>query len=417
KLSDGWKLRWRARATAAGITGAWSPWSTFTVDVASGAQKASSKAASTEPPAFKLNHLTLEECEGDRLPDGRYKWRDVALAFSWCFTHWYGVSLYKRAWVDGKWVKLYVGWVQFRGSTVINTRIGRQNNDAAYDDPNRKSRDIDVWFKINHLRYTGDTTQVSLRTYVKKAGDPTTSQCMPTSSTGRQSSLPEWESNKSSLITFRSHPGALGPDYVGTCTISPYIEVGSQIGDEDFPHFSTAPVVACDTASDNPNAVGGCVFETANKIMVYDTTSAAHSPVARHIKDAFYNPGPTAPSNSNKAVPGNFMAPRASAQGKPLHRTIDPRLRRDTRDRVVTVCATLPIIVDTECDEYPFNSSYEGGGRVWKTAALTDNYSVRRVFASQNGSAGTTLNWFYWRYRILDNDPFWVMITTDNVPQ
>ncbi|OUC75511.1 hypothetical protein, partial [Streptosporangium minutum] len=33
KLSDGWKLRWRARATAGGINGAWSPWSTFSVEL------------------------------------------------------------------------------------------------------------------------------------------------------------------------------------------------------------------------------------------------------------------------------------------------------------------------------------------------------------------------------------------------
>ncbi|MER5424375.1 Ig-like domain-containing protein, partial [Streptosporangium roseum] len=33
KLSDGWKLRWRARATAGGVNGAWSPWSTFSVEL------------------------------------------------------------------------------------------------------------------------------------------------------------------------------------------------------------------------------------------------------------------------------------------------------------------------------------------------------------------------------------------------
>ncbi|WP_203958896.1 Ig-like domain-containing protein, partial [Sphaerisporangium siamense] len=33
KLSDGWKLRWRARATAGGVNGAWTDWHTLTVDV------------------------------------------------------------------------------------------------------------------------------------------------------------------------------------------------------------------------------------------------------------------------------------------------------------------------------------------------------------------------------------------------
>jgi hypothetical protein len=32
KLSDGWKIRWRARATAGSVSGAWSPWHILSVD-------------------------------------------------------------------------------------------------------------------------------------------------------------------------------------------------------------------------------------------------------------------------------------------------------------------------------------------------------------------------------------------------
>ncbi|MEV6986831.1 Ig-like domain-containing protein, partial [Sphaerisporangium sp. NPDC051017] len=33
KLSDGWKVRWRARATASGVNGAWTTWHSLTVDI------------------------------------------------------------------------------------------------------------------------------------------------------------------------------------------------------------------------------------------------------------------------------------------------------------------------------------------------------------------------------------------------
>ncbi|MFI7638897.1 LamG-like jellyroll fold domain-containing protein [Nonomuraea sp. NPDC049400] len=424
KLRNGETVRWRARVMAGSINGTWSTWHNLALSESPQEQAtrgADASAATTEPPEFTVDHLTAEECESDRLPDGRYVWKDVALTFTWCYTHWYGVTFYAKVWdpTASKYVKSPVGWTQFRGSTVINTRIGRKNNDEAWDDPNRKSRDIDVWMKINRMRTVGNTQNATIRTYVKLAGSPSSSQCQPMSTAERQSSLPGWESDKYAHFIIQSNKGSIGPNYLGTCTISPFIEVASPLGDEDFDQFNDPMQIACDTEQANFNYVGGCVFQKASRILQYETTSVAHGAVARHIKDAYYNPAApgTAPAISNKVVPGNFTAPRDSGQGQPLHRTTDAALRADTTTQIQKGCNTLTFYVAHECDEYPFNSTWEGGGRKWKTRQpLSDNYSVRYVFHSANESAGTSLNWFYWRYRIMDGSPFWVMITTNNNP-
>ncbi|MDA0642563.1 MULTISPECIES: LamG-like jellyroll fold domain-containing protein [Nonomuraea] len=422
KLRDGEKVRWRARVITGDAHGAWSTWYSLTVSKSQQegeTRKATAPAASSEPPEFSVGHLTAEECEGDRGPGGVYIWKNVYLPFTWCYTHWYGVTLYAMVWDVAlqKYVKAPVGWVQFRGSTVINTRIGRQNNDQAWDDPNRKSRDIDVWFKINHMRKTGVTQTATIRTYVKLAGSPSGSQCQPITGTGRQASLPEWEGDKYAQFIIRSNKGNIGPNFLGTCTISPYIEVATPLGDEDFDQFRDPVRIACDTERANFNYEGGCIFQEANRILQYETTSLAHGPVARHIKDAFYNPTApgTAPVKSDKVVPGNYVAPRGSGQGLPLHRTTDAGLRAETTTQRQKGCNTLTFFVLHECDEYPFNSTWEGGGRKWKMRQpLSDNYSVRYVYHSPNEAAGTRLTWFYWRYRIMDGSPFWVMITTND---
>ncbi|MFG6200459.1 LamG-like jellyroll fold domain-containing protein [Nonomuraea sp. JJY05] len=420
RLQDGDKVRWRARMTTGGTNGVWSTWQNLVIDDSAqgmAARRATTSAAAVEPPEFSVGHLTAEECESDRGPGGVYIWKDVPFPFTWCYTHWYGVAYYSKVWdaASGKYIKVPVGWAQFRGSTVINTRIGRQNNDEAWDDPNRKSRDIDVWMKINHLRKTGNTQNATIRTYVKLAGSPSSSQCQPLTAIERQSSLEGWEGDKYAHFTIRSNKGSIGPDYLGTCTISPFIEAASPIADEDFAQFNDPMQIACDTERDNTTYVGGCVFQKASRILQYETT-ARHGAVAMHIKDTFYNPGARglAPVNANKVVPGNFMAPRGSAQGKPLHRTTQADVLNETQSVRRRVCATLTFYVAHECDEYPFRSTWEGAGRVYKTRVLTDNYSLKYVLHSANESAGTSLRFFYNRYRILNGTPFWVMITTNN---
>lgn len=51
----------------------------------------------------------------------------------------------------------------------------------------------------------------------------------------------------------------------------------------------------------------------------------------------------------------------------------------------------------TECDEYPFAASMEGGSQ--------GNVSLRSVNGPQNGGAGIQLRWFYKKCKVPKNDP------------
>ncbi|WP_212746149.1 LamG-like jellyroll fold domain-containing protein [Nonomuraea sp. KC401] len=127
RLRNGDKVRWRARMTTGGTNGVWSTWQNLVIDDSAqgmAARRAATSAAAVEPPEFSVGHLTAEDCESDRGPGGVYIWKDVPFPFTWCYTHWYGVAYYSRVWdaASGKYIKVPVGWAQFRGSTVINTR-------------------------------------------------------------------------------------------------------------------------------------------------------------------------------------------------------------------------------------------------------------------------------------------------------
>jgi Deoxyribonuclease NucA/NucB len=82
--------------------------------------------------------------------------------------------------------------------------------------------------------------------------------------------------------------------------------------------------------------------------------------------------------------------------------------RRTATATAIAACKTYFGALPTgkSCDEYPFATTYEG-------AAKGDNrYSVRYVVAAQNSLAGSRLGSFYGADRVLDNDFFWVSITS-----
>ncbi|MFI6541273.1 Ig-like domain-containing protein, partial [Nonomuraea sp. NPDC050547] len=69
KLSDGWKIRWRARATAGGVNGAWTAWHTETVNVSK--PKVSYEYVSPKDSAGALTKLTPTFYGDVSDPDGR----------------------------------------------------------------------------------------------------------------------------------------------------------------------------------------------------------------------------------------------------------------------------------------------------------------------------------------------------------
>jgi hypothetical protein len=64
---------------------------------------------------------------------------------------------------------------------------------------------------------------------------------------------------------------------------------------------------------------------------------------------------------------------------------------------------SLPRPEGADCDEYPFKSTYEG--------AANNPYSIRMINSGQNQAGGSALGAFLGDNRILDHDPYTVLIT------
>lgn len=65
-------------------------------------------------------------------------------------------------------------------------------------------------------------------------------------------------------------------------------------------------------------------------------------------------------------------------------------------------------IVNPECDEFPFASSYEGAAAPQYEANYPYGYSVKYIPGASNSSAGTKLGNWYSFDRILDGDRYYV---------
>lgn len=168
-----------------------------------------------------------------------------------------------------------------------------------------------------------------------------------------------------------------------------------------------APEIRCDNAV--PGNIGpGCVFEDYVPTLQY-AQSGARSQVAQHISQA-----------QASGLPGS------GAAGAYLHRLTNGTQVNNNRN---TACGSPPPAplapTSNSCDEYPFASTYEGawtGGGAARTQAGcyyiivnpstgSSGYSVCSVDGPQNSAAGSDLNGFYLRNRVIDRDAFKVQIT------
>jgi hypothetical protein len=181
------------------------------------------------------------------------------------------------------------------------------------------------------------------------------------------------------------------------------------------------PEIFCDTSPSIVRYKGGCRLKRARMIYQMKRTDPSIGQVATHIWQAFYQPEITRPRKENKIVPGNadFLPGR-------LQEPTDPRakpLRRAARfkdlppgwqdiptkngKRKDTLCLNEWTATERngkQCDEYPFATTHEGA------AFAGDNISVKPIDRLHNRDAGIDLNFFYERFRILNEDKFWVRI-------
>ncbi|WP_055478751.1 NucA/NucB deoxyribonuclease domain-containing protein [Sphaerimonospora mesophila] len=315
-------------------------------------------------------------------------------------------------------VKIPAGFTQFTATTVILTRIGNYLTQA-WDDPSRHSRDIDVWYKIEPEGLSINDNGIMLNANITTAGDPGPGVCAVDGPSSRNASRAAWKLNPYAHFKIKSRTtDSSGPDRVGTCKIGPYIEVGGYLNgkrlkDEDVKNFCKEPEVMCDTSPRYRTHYGGCILGKGNRFITYYEKSVKHGEVAGHIKSAF--------ANTNKVIPGDFLEYIVSGvrgRGAPLHRIWDednnPLYAENTREKD-RACALITRPAGYQCDEHPFASAYEGAGRDY-AGKLTANISYKYVSQPHNGSAGTSLRWFYQRYRLLEEDPFWVLISPGAEP-
>ncbi|MGK5733214.1 RICIN domain-containing protein [Streptomyces sp. URMC 124] len=203
--------------------------------------------------------------------------------------------------------------------------------------------------------------------------------------------------------------GAYQPDI--TLTAPP----GWQGTNQHAKPFVMAP--RWDAASYLRTTEGSATFSFMPTLGYSNADDAPEKGVAEHILLAYTNPSATYPKSPQlKDIPGR--EPK-----NPLHRLQnDPNGKRHDRSNALAVQACKARWGDgytqggtKDCDEFPFASTYEGASQYeWDPhTSIKNNFSAMPVDSKQNRDAGTILNGFYAKNRILDgvDDGFLVSVS------
>ncbi|MGK5674693.1 NucA/NucB deoxyribonuclease domain-containing protein [Micromonospora sp. URMC 106] len=153
----------------------------------------------------------------------------------------------------------------------------------------------------------------------------------------------------------------------------------------------------------------GAVFSDSVPTVEFSAAPTSdHFEQAIHIEDALVAPRRTFPSLFNKSVPGEG--------DRPLHRLMNDTLKNKNHSTSVGICvdvwgAGYPT-GGLECDEYPFQSTYEGSAT--STGATEQNPnggdgnawhgSARPITGSHNSKGGALLGTFFGQNRVLDEN-------------
>ncbi|MFJ8041245.1 NucA/NucB deoxyribonuclease domain-containing protein [Kitasatospora sp. NPDC096147] len=216
-----------------------------------------------------------------------------------------------------------------------------------------------------------------------------------------------WQAGEIADSSVWSNPGS-GSDTedVTRCTV----DVRAQ---SDIPGWGAINTtkIRHDSTPYNANNRHGAIFDGVTTRMVdYSRTSSAHGQVAEHIYFAQSQPQDTIPwltYNGTKSIPGSVYSAKPLTRLAPQHNQASTDRYTQNRSMVSSACAAYFGVWNTDttqCDEYPFASTYEGA------AGANGNYSIRLLDKTQNLSAGGTLVQFYHSWRIIDGDPFFVDI-------
>ncbi|MFF8947107.1 hypothetical protein ACF1A5_33580 [Streptomyces sp. NPDC014864] len=180
------------------------------------------------------------------------------------------------------------------------------------------------------------------------------------------------------------------------------------------PRWDAGKYLSNPTGGGNPDNRGAASFSYLATLVYSAKASAPERGVATHIKKAYTTPAATKPTNHNKKIAG--QTPSA-----PLHRLyLDDQRRKANHSTAVSNCrryfgAGYTDHGTKDCDEFPFQSTYEGCAQPrFDPHAEKNNFSVLPVISRQNQDAGTLLGQFYKKNRIIDgmDDGFLIKIVS-----
>ncbi|WP_306943962.1 NucA/NucB deoxyribonuclease domain-containing protein [Streptomyces phaeochromogenes] len=303
--------------------------------------------------------------------------------FTWCQVGTYTITLTEC--VNG--TCSIKGRVGFRLSLLGNGKNG--------------SRDISFVGYLDNFRLIGETAKIRATplTFDMPCSIDQGSSCDADALNKQTQTVQQWIDVPSMYFHFAS-PEA---NAVGTDLLSWYDFNGTASISGQTPVTTGQNGFRCDSAS-YPAQKQGCVFDLTQELW-YDLSVANPdvNETAQHIVDAQEQPETTFPTWSGKTVPGSVTS------GQPLNRVFhDTRLRDNNHAQAVRTCKEFfgadYASRGLDCDEYPFQSTTQGA------AAQDNRYSARALISSDNQAAGRSLGQFYDRQRVLDADPFYVIV-------
>ncbi|MER6946557.1 LamG-like jellyroll fold domain-containing protein [Nonomuraea sp. NPDC000554] len=436
RLRAGEEVRWRVRATTAGVNGPWTTWQALDVKVSdSAAQPKVSRtevaAATPGPlPTLPTNRLDFQKCWDNKKSNSKstYPHGWVRDSYNWCSVRTVGkASTDKvREWcgcpTTGGWRTTYKvkGKLEFlfsvAGHTFAGGERGKPYAEIDQNNGNINSRTIKMWARVDDIKITGPSGPISFPettdlTVNIASGAPSGMHCAPSSGGARTSTIAQWRdpANRQQYFEFVSNKNAsAGPHRLSVCTFAPTLALGWQ-ANVRTPFINTKMIdmpVRCDTSEELASYYGGCVYSafvpTFQAPLIYGWKDG--SPIMNEstdlIRRALEEPAKTDPKKTDepKVIPG-------ARNVGPLHRSSSQARDTSNRAQSVKYCAQLltggePSPKGKDCDEYPFAATHEGSAG----ATTNRNVAVDFIAHDHNRSVGSKLRWFWQSYRVFGSD-------------
>ncbi|MFC9035122.1 DNRLRE domain-containing protein [Streptomyces arboris] len=304
------------------------------------------------------------------------------------------------------------------------------------------TRYADFDYNVDVFLSTGDFSKVGAKLEATlqcegswAAGAPAEAKdedaCETGVSPGRSDSPSQWKHDGDTKFDLWSTaprvPDVANGDQIATGLFTPVLKFTLPGYSQALPTEGEEGEVRFDSAAYNGRAKLGSVFPDATPALRYDRSDTSNpsapvepylgvAAVADHVGDALENPGSTYPTKTDKSLPGGDPL-------RPMHRLAKAagayelnRANENTKQKDRT-CASAgmpgkPGPDDAfDCDEFPMASTYEGAARAqFEGTEYTDAFSVRYMDRIENQEAGRRLNAWYDNDRILNHDPFILVI-------